>query len=59
MSGLTTTTATSALSRETSSIKTREIPKMDIQKRIKRLSVRIKETVKRLRSTNALFVSGG
>jgi hypothetical protein len=50
---LTTTTATSALSRETQSRETPETPEIHVQKRPKRLSVDIKEILKRLRSTSA------
>ena len=63
-SGLTTTIATSALSRETSTKETPETAEMHVEKRLKRLWVSIGETLKRLRSTNAgrwwlLWVSGG
>ena len=63
-SGLTTVTATSALSRETPTKETPETAEMHIEKRLKRLWVRIGETLKRLRSTNAgrwwlVWVSGG
>ena len=60
-SGLTTATATSALSRGTP---TKETPEMLVKERLKRLLVRIGETLKRLRSTSAgrwwlVWVSGG
>ena len=62
-SGLTTATATSALSRETPTKETPETAEMHVEKRLKRLWVRIGETLKRLRSTNAgrwwlVWVSG-
>ena len=62
-SGLTTTTATLALSRETPTKETPETPETDIQKRLKRLSVRTRETLKRLRSASVdqwwlMWVSG-
>jgi hypothetical protein len=64
ISGLTTATATSALSRETPTKETPETAEMHVEKRLKRLWVRIGETLKRLRSTNAgrwwlVWVSGG
>ena len=63
-SGLTTATATSALSRETPTKETPETAETHVEKRLKRLCVRIGETMKRLRSTNAgrwwlVWVSGG
>ena len=63
-SGLTTVTATSALSRETPTKETPETAESHVEKRLKRLWVRIGETMKRLRSTNAgrwwlVWVSGG
>jgi hypothetical protein len=63
-SGLTTMTATSALSRETPTKETHETAETHIEKRLKRLWVRIGETMKRLRSTSAgrwwlVWVSGG
>jgi hypothetical protein len=51
-SGLTTTAATSTISRETPSIETPETAEARVQKRLKRLSVAIRETLKRLRSTS-------
>jgi hypothetical protein len=51
-SGLTSATATSALSRETPSKETPETAEMHIEKRLKRLWVRIGETLKRLRWTS-------
>ena len=61
-SGL-TTTATLALSRETPTKETPKTPETDIQKRLKRLSVRTRETLKRLRSASVgqwwlMWVSG-
>jgi hypothetical protein len=63
-SGLTTATATSALSRETPTEETPETPEKYIEKRLKRLLVRIGKTMKRLRSTSVgrwwlVWVSGG
>ena len=63
-SGLTTATATSALSRETPTKETPEMAETHVEKRLKRLWVRIGETLKRLRSTSAgrwwlVWVSGG
>jgi hypothetical protein len=63
MPGLTTTTATPVLSRETPTKETHETPEMDIQKRLKRLSVRTRETLKRLKSAGVgqwwlVWVSG-
>jgi hypothetical protein len=63
-SGLTTVTAMSAPSRETPTKETPETAETHIKKRLKRLWVRIGETLKRLRSTNAgrwwlVWVSGG
>ena len=46
--GLTTTTTTSALGRETPTKETPERPEMYVQIRLKRLLVRIGETLKRL-----------
>ena len=62
--GLTTATATSALSRETPTKKTPKTAETHIEKHVKRLWVRIGETMKRLRSTTAgrwwlVWVSGG
>ena len=64
-SGLTTTTATSALGRETPTCtkETPETPEMDLQKRLKQLSMRTRETLKRLRSASVgqwwlMWVSG-
>ena len=62
--GLTTTTATSALSRETpTSKKAPGTPEAHIQKRLKHLLVRIGETLERLRPTSVgqrwlIWVSG-
>jgi hypothetical protein len=50
--GLTTATATSALGRETPTKETPEIPETHVEKRLKRLWVRIRETLKRLMSTS-------
>ena len=63
-SGLTTVTATSALSRETPTKETPETAETHVEKRLKRLWVRTGETMKRLRSTSAgrwwlVWVSGG
>jgi hypothetical protein len=63
-SGLTTATATSALITETPTRETAETAETHIEKRLKRLWVRIGETLKRLRSTSAgrwwlVWVSGG
>jgi hypothetical protein len=63
-SGLTTVTATSALSRETPTKETPETAETHIEKRLKRLWMRTGETMKRLRSTIAgrwwkVWVSGG
>jgi hypothetical protein len=63
-SGLTTTTATSALSRETPAKDTPETHGTHVEKRVKWRSVRIGETLKRLRSTSVgrcwlVWVSGG
>ena len=63
-SGLTTAIGTSALSRETPTKATPETAETHIEKRLKRLWVRIGETLKRLRSTSAgrwwlVWVSGG
>jgi hypothetical protein len=63
-SGLATATATSALSRETSTKETPETAETHVEKCLKRLWARIGETLKRLRSTNAgrwwlVWVSGG
>jgi hypothetical protein len=63
-SGLTTVTATSALSRETPTKEPHETPETHLEKRLKRRWVRIVETLKRLRSTSAgrwwlVWVSGG
>jgi hypothetical protein len=62
--GLTTATATSALSREMPTKETPETAEMHVEKRLKRLWVRIGETLTRLRWTNAgrwwlVWVSGG
>jgi hypothetical protein len=62
--GLTTVTATSALSRETPTKETPETTETHVEKRIKRLWVRTGETMKRLRSTSAgrwwlVWVGGG
>ena len=51
--GLTTVTATSALSRETPTKETPETAETHVEKRLKRLWVRTGETMKRLRSTSA------
>jgi hypothetical protein len=51
-SGLTTATATSALSRETPTKEMSETPETHIEKRLHRLRVRIGETLKRLRWTS-------
>ena len=51
-SGLTTATATSALSRETPTKETPETAETHVEKRLKRLWVRIGETLKRLRWTS-------
>jgi hypothetical protein len=55
-SGLTTATATSALSRETATCtkETPETPGTHVKERLKRLCVRIGETMKRLRSTSVV-----
>jgi hypothetical protein len=63
-SGLTTATATSALSRETPTKETHETAEMHIEKRLKRLCVTPETAMKRLRSTSAgrwwlVWVSGG
>jgi hypothetical protein len=63
-SGLTTATATSALSRETPTKETPETAETHVEKRLKGLWVRIGETLKRLRSTSAgrwrlVWVGGG
>ena len=63
-SGLTTVTATSALSRETPTKETPKTAETHVEKRLKRLWVRIGETMKRLRSTSAgrwwlVWVGGG
>jgi hypothetical protein len=63
-SGLTTAIATSALSGETPTKETPKTAEMYIEKRLKRLWVRIEEAMKRLRSTSAgrwwlVWVSGG
>ena len=63
-SGLTTATATSALGRETPTKETPETAETHVEKRMKRLRVRVGETIKRLRSTSAgrwwlVWVSGG
>ena len=63
-SGLTTVTATSALSIETLTRETPEMAETHEEKRLKRLWVRTEETMKRLRSTSAgrrwlVWVSGG
>ena len=62
-SGHITTTATSALSRETHTKETLETPGTHVQKRLKRLLVRIGETLSRLMSTSVgqwwlVWVSG-
>ena len=62
--GLTSVIATSALSRETPTKETPETAETHVEKRLKRLWVRIGETLKRLRSTSAgrwwlVWVSGG
>jgi hypothetical protein len=62
--GLTTATATSALSRETPTKETPETTATHVEKRLKRLWVRIVETLKRLKSANAgrwwlVWFSGG
>ena len=62
--GLTTVTATSALSRETPTKETPETAETHIEKRLKRLWVRTGETLKRPRSTSTgrwwlVWVSGG
>jgi hypothetical protein len=63
-SGLTTVIATPALSGETPTKETRETAETHVEKLLKRLWVRIGETLKRLRSISAgrwrlLWVSGG
>jgi hypothetical protein len=63
-SGLTTVTATSALNRETPTTETHKTAETHVEKRLKRLWVKIGETLKRLRSTSAgrcwlIWVSGG
>jgi hypothetical protein len=63
-SGLAAATAASALSRETPTKETPETPETHVEKRLKRLWVRIGENLKRLRSTSAgrwwlVWVSGG
>jgi hypothetical protein len=63
-SGLTTTTTTSALSRETHTKETRDSVETHVEKHLKRLWVSIRDTLKRLRSTIAgwwwlVWVSGG
>jgi hypothetical protein len=63
-SGLTSVIATSALSGEMPTKETPETAEMHVEKRLKRLWVRIGETLKRLRSTSAgrwwlVWVSGG
>jgi hypothetical protein len=62
-SGLTTATATSALNRGPPTKETLEMPEMHVEKRLKWLWVRIGETLRRPRSTNAgrwwlVWVSG-
>jgi hypothetical protein len=52
-SGLTTATATSALSREMPTKETPETVEKHVEKRLKQLWVRIGETLKRLRLINA------
>jgi hypothetical protein len=64
ISGLTTVTATSALSRETTTKETLGTAEMRVEKRLKRLWMRTRETMKRLRSTSAIrwwlvWASGG
>jgi hypothetical protein len=61
---LITATATSALSGETPTKETPKMPETYIEQRLKRLWVRMVETLKRLRSTSAgrwwlVWVSGG
>ena len=63
-SGLTVVNATSALSRETPIKETPETAETYVEKRLKRLWVRIGETLKRLKSTRAgqrwlVWVSSG
>ena len=63
-SGLTASFVTSALSRETPTKETSETLETHVEKRLRRLWVRIGETLKRLRSTSAsqwwlIWVSGG
>ena len=63
-SGLTTATATSALSRETPTKETPETAETHVEKRLKRLWVTPETAMKRLRSTSAgswwlVWVSGG
>jgi hypothetical protein len=63
-SGLTTATATSALDRETHTKETPETAETHVEKRPKRLWVRIGETLKRVCSTSVgrwwlVWVSGG
>ena len=57
-SGLNTTTATSALSRETHTKETPKTPGTYVQKRLKRLLVGIGQTLKRLMPTTVVWVSG-
>jgi hypothetical protein len=49
----TTATATSVLSRETPTRETHEMAETHVEKRLKQMWVRIGETLKRLRSTDA------
>jgi hypothetical protein len=63
-SGLTTATATPALNRETPTKDTHETHETHVENRLKRMLVRIEETLKRLRSTGVgqwwlVWVSGG
>ena len=63
-SGLTASFVTSALSRETPTKETSETLETHVEKRLRRLWVRIGETLKRLRSTSAsrwwlVWVIGG
>jgi hypothetical protein len=51
-SGLTSATSTSALSRETSTKETPKTAETHVERRLKRLLVRIGETLKRLRWTS-------
>ena len=56
--GLTTVTATSAFSRETPTKETPETAERHVEKRLKRLWVRIGQTLNRLRLTSVVEVAG-